>query len=107
VLIQTTFVDSHRLAQVLGYPVVGTVSLAIDERATKSRTLKTVLFGCVFLGMFLVYGTLMVVERNVGLPALLPGTLRQNTADNQPPGLGVLPLHDSACLLDTSEACLS
>jgi polysaccharide chain length determinant protein (PEP-CTERM system associated) len=96
VLIQTTFVDSHRLAQVLGHPVIGTVSLAVDERATKSRRLKTVLFGCALLGMFLVYGSLMVVERNIGLPALLPGKLRQNVAANQPAAVGVLHLPHTA-----------
>ncbi|WP_268237556.1 XrtA system polysaccharide chain length determinant [Aliidongia dinghuensis] len=78
VIMQKTFVDSQHLARVTGYPVVGTVSLARDEREENSHMVKTVLFAGCALGLFLIWGGLMVVERNVGLPALLPGKLRHD-----------------------------
>jgi polysaccharide chain length determinant protein (PEP-CTERM system associated) len=85
VIMQKTFVDSHHLARVTGYPVVGTVSLVRAEREESSQLIRTVLFAGVSLGLFLVWGGLMIVERNIGLPALLPSKLNQNrTAASQP-----------------------
>ncbi|HEV2678766.1 MAG TPA: XrtA system polysaccharide chain length determinant [Aliidongia sp.] len=77
VIMQKTFVDSQHLARVTGYPVVGTVSLARDEREENSHMVKTILFGGLSLGLFIIWGGLMMVERDVGLPALLPSKLRQ------------------------------
>jgi polysaccharide chain length determinant protein (PEP-CTERM system associated) len=84
VLMQKTFVDSQHLARVTGYPVVGTVSLARDEREENSHMVKTVLFAGVSLGLFVIWGGLMVVERNVGLPALLPAKLRHDQTAAMP-----------------------
>ena len=78
VIMQKTFVDSQHLARVTGYPVVGTVSLARDEREENSHMVKTVLFAGLSLGLFVIWGGLMVVERDVGLPALLPSKLRHD-----------------------------
>ena len=78
VIMQKTFVDSQHLARVTGYPVVGTVSLARDEREENSHMVKTVLFAGLSLGLLVIWGGLMVVERDIGLPALLPAKLRHD-----------------------------
>lgn len=78
VLMQSTFVDSQNLARVTGHPVVGTVSLARHEHEESSEHTKMAIFAASFIGLFVVWGSLMLVERNVGLQALLPGTLRQD-----------------------------
>jgi polysaccharide chain length determinant protein (PEP-CTERM system associated) len=77
-LMQNTFVDSKHLAQVTGYPVVGTVSLARDEHEESSLHAKTAAFAALFFGLFVVWGGLMLVERDSGLPSLLPSRLRQD-----------------------------
>lgn len=77
VLSQATFVDSQRLGRVTGYPVLGTISYAAGHQQAAARAWQYGLFITASAALFCAYAALMLIERDIGLPALLPAIIKQ------------------------------
>jgi hypothetical protein len=85
---QSTFFSVLRLMQATATPVLGSVTMLARSRRQESwRMLRLGVFvlGCVsLLGS---YGSLMVIERNVGLPNMVPPELASAIKNTLPSAL--------------------
>lgn len=77
--LQSNFVSTTRLAQVVGLPVLGSVSLVRHETAHQ-RMLRLGSFGGVAGALVAVFVGLMVVEMRVGLPNAMPTVVKEGVA---------------------------
>lgn len=84
VSLQSSFVSTIRLAQVLGRPVLGSVSLVTRE-GRFARTARVASFGGALSALVAVYAGLLVVEHQVGLPNVVPDSVKERVADRVRP----------------------
>ncbi|MCP5366092.1 MAG: hypothetical protein H6907_18205 [Hyphomicrobiales bacterium] len=84
VMLQTTFFSTYRLMQVSELPVIGSVSMIVSsgQRSLKFAGLTVFALACFSLAG--TYGGLMIAERNVGLPNLMPTDVRAKVIDVMP-----------------------
>ncbi len=77
--LQSNFVSTTRLAQVVGLPVLGSVSLVRHETA-RQRVMRLGSFGGAAGALVAVFVGLMVVEMRVGLPNAMPTAVKEGVA---------------------------
>ncbi|SOD90872.1 XrtA system polysaccharide chain length determinant [Caenispirillum bisanense] len=79
VSLQSNFVSTTRLSQIVGLPVLGSVSMVRHESAAQ-RMLRLSSFGGVASALIAVFVGLMVVELQVGLPNAVPADVKETVA---------------------------
>ncbi|WP_404379892.1 XrtA system polysaccharide chain length determinant [Caenispirillum salinarum] len=72
---QSNFVSTLRLAQIVGLPVLGSVSM-VSHESRFARSLRLTSFGGALSALVAVYAGLMVVELQVGLPNAVPDSVK-------------------------------
>lgn len=80
VSLQSNFVSTTRLSQVVGLPVLGSVSMVSNETPTH-RMLRLSSFGGVASALVAVFVGLMVVEMQVGLPNAVPADVKVTVSE--------------------------
>lgn len=76
VSLQSNFVSTTRLSQVVGLPVLGSIAMVKHETPTQ-RMLRLSSFGGVASALIAVFVGLMVVEMQVGLPNAVPADVKE------------------------------
>lgn len=84
VSIQSNFVSTTRLAQIVGLPVLGSVSL-VSHEGRFARSLRLTSFGGALSALVAIYAGLMVVELQVGLPNAVPENIRAEVMERVQP----------------------
>lgn len=84
VSMQSSFVSTIRLAQVLGRPVLGSISMVTHE-GRLSRATRVAAFGSALSALVAVYAGLMVVEHQVGLPDAMPSGMKERVVEQVQP----------------------
>lgn len=84
VSVQSNFVSTTRLAQIVGLPVLGSVSM-VNHEGRFARSWRLTSFGGALSALVAVYAGLMVVEFQVGLPNAVPESVKAEVMERVQP----------------------
>ena len=85
--VQTTFFSTLRLAQATAMPILGSITAVAAPGRRSWRSLRLAAFAVACLGLLGTYGSLMTLERNVGLPNMVPEDVKEKLIESLPPAL--------------------
>ncbi len=83
--VQTTFFSTLRLAQITAVPILGSVTAVAAPGKRSWRSVRLAAFAVACLGLLGTYGSLMTLERNVGLPNMVPQDVKDKLIESLPP----------------------
>lgn len=81
---QTTFFGAQQLMQSVALPVIGSVSAILPPGRRTWRAVNLASFFAVCFGLLGTYGGLVTIERQVGLPRVIPADFKEQVMERLP-----------------------